>query len=42
LVRKEKMHTTYIPLDTVICHAPPDKGGSGPPGGGGGGRGGGH
>jgi vancomycin resistance protein YoaR len=43
LVRKEKMHTTYIPLDTVICHAPPDKGGSGSPGGGGGGRtGGGH
>jgi vancomycin resistance protein YoaR len=36
LVRKEKMHTTYIPLDTVICHAPPDKTGSGHGGGGGG------
>jgi vancomycin resistance protein YoaR len=31
LVRKETMHTTYIPLDTVICRAPPDD--SGPDGG---------
>jgi vancomycin resistance protein YoaR len=34
LVRKETMHTTYIPLDTVICRAPPDDTGNG-----GGGRG---
>jgi vancomycin resistance protein YoaR len=34
LVRKETMHTTYIPLDTVICRAPPDDSGDG-----GGGRG---
>jgi vancomycin resistance protein YoaR len=27
LVRKEKMHTTYIPLDTVICGKPPGNGG---------------
>jgi vancomycin resistance protein YoaR len=29
LVRKETMHTTYIPLDTVICRAPPDDKGPG-------------
>jgi vancomycin resistance protein YoaR len=29
IVRKETMHTTYIPLDTVICRAPPDDTGDG-------------